>query len=156
MFPLHFLVAVVAFGAGWFGHSAREQATGQRTIEPAQADAQHVVLHIGESDDDRFSKLLNQAEQILQTYRDLGVQVEVIANAGGLDMLQSASSQHVERIKSMMGKYENVRFIACSNGLKRLRERGIQPVLIQGVASHTTAGEHLIQRLQEGWTYIRI
>lgn len=155
-FASSMLVASVAFGAGWFGHSTREQSTIPATMEKPKAGAQHVVLHIGESNDARFGKLLDQAEELLQDYRDQGIQVEVIANAGGLDMLRTASSHHAERIKSMMEKYENVRFIACSNGLKRLRERGIEPVLIQGVTSHTTAGDHLIQRLQEGWTYIRI
>lgn len=154
------LVAVIAFGAGWFSHNLHQNVPRKLALEsiiPAsQSDSRHVILHIGDADAGRFSVLLDRAERILREYHDLGVQVEVIANAGGLDMMRTASSPEAGRIKALIAKYDNVRFIACSKGLKRLRERGLDTTLLPGVSSDEPAGDHLIRRLHDGWTYIKI
>lgn len=150
------LVVVMAFGAGWLGHSIQRDAPQQYALDNISGISQHVILHIGESDEARFSSILAKAEKILREYRDSGIQVEVVANAGGLDMLRTASSRHVDHIKSMIASYDNVRFIACSKGLERLRANGLDPMVIKGVDAHEPAADHLVQRLTEGWTYIRI
>jgi intracellular sulfur oxidation DsrE/DsrF family protein len=150
------LIVVMAFGAGWATQSTQNQEAGTLEFRTISADPQHVILHIGESDMQRFSMILDQAESILHQYHGDGTRVEVIANAGGLDLLQTSSSPQIERIRHMMDEYDNVRFIACSNGLNRLREHGQEPVLIDGVYAGISAGDHLIQRLQEGWTYLKM
>jgi len=115
-----------------------------------------VILHIGESDDARFGALLSKASQVLEHYSAAGAQVEVITNAGGLDMVRTVSSHHVDTIKDMISRYDNVSFIACSKGLERLQKQGKDVDLIPGVLSEGPAAEHFIQRLTEGWTLIRI
>lgn len=151
------LVALLAFGAGWLGHSLRDGSPPPQLVQNGTSHiTQHVILHIGESDEARFSSLLAKAEQILRSYQQPGVQVEVVANAGGLDMVRTASSRHIDDIKRLIATYDNVRFIACSKGLQRLRESGMDPMVIPGVDAHEPAADHLIQRLTEGWTYIRI
>ncbi len=150
------LVVVLAFGAGWFGNSLQRDVPQKLALESISSGTQHVILHIGESDEARFSSILAKAEKILREYRDSGIQVEVVANAGGLDMLRTASSRHVDHIKSMISSYDNVRFIACSKGLERLRAGGRDSIVIEGVDAHEPAADHLVQRLTEGWTYIRI
>jgi intracellular sulfur oxidation DsrE/DsrF family protein len=151
-----FLLALVAFGAGWFGHSVQGQAPQQLALETSNADMHHVILHISESDEGRFTAVLDKAEQILQQYQDPGVQVELVANAGGLNLMRTASSRHSDSIKRMIADYDNVRFVACSLGLKKLQERGLDPTLIEGIYADQSAADHLIQRLTEGWTYIKI
>ena len=150
------LVAVLAFGAGWIGHLLQDNTPQNLALENISGESHHVILHIGESDEIRFSSLLAKAEEILRAYRDSEIQVEVVANAGGLDMLRTASSRHIDDIKHMISAYDNVRFIACSKGLQRLRASGLDPIVIQGVDAHEPAADHLIQRLTEGWTYIKI
>jgi intracellular sulfur oxidation DsrE/DsrF family protein len=151
-----FLLALLAFGAGWFGHSVQGQAPQRLALETSKADMHHVILHISESDEGRFTAVLDKAEQILQQYQHPGVQVDVLANAGGLDLMRTTSSRHTDSIKRMIAGYENVRFIACGLGLKKLQEGGLDPTLIQGVYADQSAADHLIQRLTEGWTYIKI
>lgn len=149
------LVMVAAFTAGWLGHSFQsgEERLAVAAIEP---ESRHVILHIGESDDTRFSALLERAEQMLDAYTAAGIEVEVVTNAGGLDMVRTSSSSHVDTIRNMIARYDNVRFIACSKGLNRLRQQGHDVELIQGVSSDEPAADHLIQRLTEGWTLIKI
>ena len=151
-----FLLALLAFGAGWFGHSLQGQAPQQLALGTSGADTPHVILHISESDENRFIAVLDKAEQILQQYQDPAVQVEVIANAGGLDLMRTASSRHTDAVKRLIATYDNVRFIACSLELKKLQEGGLDPTLIEGIHADQSAADYLIQRLTEGWTYIKI
>ena len=149
------LVLVATFTAGWLGHSYQsgEEQLAMATVE---SESRHVILHIGKSDDAQFSALLDRAKQMLDAYTVAGIQVEVVTNAGGLDMVRTAESHHVETIRAMIAHYDNVRFIACSKGLNRLRQQGKDVELIQGVSSEEPAANHLIQRLTEGWTLIKI
>ena len=70
--------------------------------------------------------------------------------------MRTASSHYIDRIKLLIARYDNVRFIACSRGLSKLRELGMNTTIIDGVDAHAPAADHLIERLTEGWTYIKI
>ncbi len=150
------LIAVLAFAAGWGGHSLRDDSIPAIALDTGKTDGPHVILHISDSDEARFVKVLERTRQILQQYRNTNAQIEVVANSGGLDLLRTASSHHVDSIKRLIAHYDNVRFIACSRGLGKLRELGLDTTVINGVDSHAPAADHLIERLTEGWTYIRI
>ncbi len=147
------LLAVLAFGAGWMGHSMQGPDPQKMALGNG---SQHVILHIAQSDESRFSGLLARVEQILQQHSAAGVQVEVVANAGGLDLMRTASSPHTDSIRRMVASYDNVRFVACSVGLQKIQQAGLDTTLIEGVSADKPAADHLIQRLSEGWTYIRI
>jgi len=150
------LLALV-FGAGWVGHGLQEQMVeSQAALESIVPSTRHVILHIGESDEVRFTALLKKAEDILEKYSAQGVEVEVITNGGGLDLVRTAASRHVDSIRKMISQYHNVHFIACSKGLERLRKLGQDSSVIDGVYNDEPAADHLIQRLTEGWTLIRI
>jgi len=149
------LIMLIAFGAGWAGHSLTEN-TEPVMLDTANNAIPHVILHISDSDESRFSKVLARTDQLLHKYGDSGVQVEVVANAGGLDFMRTASSRHIDKIKTLISRYDNVRFIACARGLNRLRANGQDATVIEGVDAHEPAADHLIERLTEGWTYIRI
>ncbi len=151
------LVLVCVFGAGWYGHSLREEYIDHALLQDQPApDSKHVILHIGESDEALFASLLKKTERILDQYSARGVRVEVVANAGGLDLMRTAASRHIENIKQLIAHYPNVRFIACSKGLKRLQEMGQDARVIEGVQSDGPAADHLVQRLTQGWTLIRL
>jgi intracellular sulfur oxidation DsrE/DsrF family protein len=150
------LMILVAFGAGLAGHAWRGFAPGELALGDTPADSNHVILHIGESNERRFSDLIATTREILERFRDSGTQVEVVANAGGLDLLRTSTSSHIDTIKSMINAYDNVRFIACSKGLSRLKQQGLDTTLIEGVSADEPAADHLIQRLSERWSYIQI
>ncbi|TCK18614.1 intracellular sulfur oxidation DsrE/DsrF family protein [Thiogranum longum] len=150
------LIAVLAFGAGWGGHSLRGNTLPPIALGTASTGAPHVILHISDADETRFVEVLDRTRQILQQYRNTDAQIEVVANSGGLDFMRTASSHHVDSIKRLIAHYDNVRFIACSRGLGKLRELGLDARVISGVDAHAPAADHLIERLTEGWTYIRI
>lgn len=149
-------LSAIVFGAGWVGHSLHEQYSVQATLENIVPESQHVILHIGESNEVRFAQLLTKAERLLDEYSARGIEVEVVTNAGGLDLVRTAASQHIDDIKRLISHYPNVRFIACARGLERLQKAGQDVAVVDGVYTGEVAADHLIQRLTEGWTLVRI
>lgn len=149
------LMALV-FGAGWIGRGLQTPQHGQVALESIAPQARHLILQIGQSDEVRFAALLQKTEEILNTYSAQGVQVEVVTNAGGLDLVRTAASKQIDSIRQMIARYPNVHFIACSKGLDRLRQAGKDASVIEGVYDGEAAADHLIQRLTEGWTLIQI
>ena len=134
----------------------------QRTIDsivldnPA-ADPYRVVLHIGYSDPEKFRETLDDAESLLRKYTDGNMRVEILAHAGGIDLLRADVSPYVQRVADLMSRYDGkLTFIACANAIKRVEERGEKVILIGNVYTGTTAIDHVIRRLREGWTYVKI
>lgn len=109
-----FLLALLALGAGWFGHSVQGQTPQQLALETSKAELHHIILQFSKLDEGRFTAVLDKVEEILQQYQDPGVQVEVVVNAGGLDLMRITSSCYTESTKHMIAGYNNVRFVAFS------------------------------------------
>ena len=84
------------------------------------------------------------------------IELEVIANAGGLDLFREEASPYAMRIQQLSEQYPNVKFIACTNAIERLREKGIEPHLIKSVHRGPTALDQVVKRMNDGWTYIKI
>lgn len=149
------LLLASGFLLGWMASTTNEplHTVVLRQLEPGN---HKVVLHIDRSDKARFDEVLDGAEELLRDYRDKGMEVDVLANAGGIDLLRADVSPYAQRVARMMREYDNLHFIACTNTLQRLREKGIQPLLIDHTQQDSTAVEHIIHRLQQGWAYIRV
>lgn len=149
------LLLTIGFLLGWLT-STQHESLHSVVLRDVQAGIHKVVLHIDHSDTTRFNEVLDGAEELLRDYRDKGMEVDVLANAGGIDLLRADVSPYAQRIARMMNEYDNLHFIVCTNTLQRLREKGIQPLLINHTQQDSTAVEHIIHRLQQGWAYIRV
>jgi len=173
-FVAYMAFLIVAFGGGWISsdlmHAPGQvvgSASGQTSgIEQMGALVNGVagktgkyILHIGQRDNARFRKTLDEAEALMALYKNnpQGIELEIIANAGGLDLFREGATPYAERVKKISIMYPNIKFIACANAIERLRERGIEPDLIN-VVHHgsTTAIDQVVKRVNEGWTYIKI
>jgi intracellular sulfur oxidation DsrE/DsrF family protein len=152
------LLFAAGFLLGWVVQEAQRphEPISSVVLRDIEAGRYKVVLHIDRSDATRFEEVLDSAEYLLKTYRDSGVEVEVLANAGGIDLLRVDVSPYARRVARLMSEYDNLRFIACANSLQRLQEKGIKPILIDRARTETTAVEHIAQRLQQGWAYVRL
>ena len=150
------LVLVLGFGAGILGYQAApwlEQTVASQASETA---AKRIVLHIGESDPERFAATLAYTERYLREQAGTGAMVEVVANAGGLDLLRQGKSPYEREILELMARYDNLRFVACMNTLRKLQQDGSTPALIRDVRTDQTAVDHIIERVLQGWTYIKV
>lgn len=158
------LLAALTFSAGWLGHS--RMGAMPETESLAQAEAviadgqrhQNVVLHLSNGDPEKLHAALDEAEDLLRSYKNSkrSFQLEIVANGGGLDLLRRDISPLPRRVNQMVNAYDNVSFLACSKALERLRERGVKIDLLDEADVTSSALEQIIQRVREGWLYIKV
>ena len=160
------LMFLLVFSSGWLGGDLmhrtdkvnQDNAYFAGGINAAQEVKGKFVLHIGTHDQVKFKQAIDEIENLLVSYRSetQPIELEVIANAGGLNLFREDGSPYVQKVKQISQQYPNVKFIACANAIERLRERGIEPKLIDAVRQGTTALDQVVKRMNEGWTYIKI
>ena len=128
------------------------------TVAVDQTQQENIILHISKSDPEQFAAALDYAEKFLIEHEAQGQQVDVVAHAGGLDMMRADASPIKKQIVAMMGKYDNVHFVACAGAIKMFTQKnGVAPDIIQGVGTDYTAFDHIVGRLQGGgWKYIKV
>jgi intracellular sulfur oxidation DsrE/DsrF family protein len=160
-FPTRIVASIAAlaisFSAGMFGYQYLSTPAGQPVLAgAAQQQSDKVILHISQSSQRQFVSALDYTEQFLRARTSSGDEIEVVAHANGLDLLREDVSPLRERIKILIQQYDNVHFIACAGAIGLLRDSGIEPRIIPGVSTDTTAFDHIVTRLQGGgWRYIK-
>lgn len=151
-----------AFLAGWLGHSLLSVSeihvplAGGVNLPVQGREHLNTLFHIDLDEEAAMKGLLDRTEAILTAYADQDAQVEVVANAAGLNMLRTDTSAFAPRIRAMMDKYDNLTFVVCANTIKRLQEKGENVLLIDRIHARETALDHVVERLRDGWTYIKI
>jgi intracellular sulfur oxidation DsrE/DsrF family protein len=150
------LVLVMCFGVGVLGYRTAPILEQAFALQGAPSQPTRLVLHIGESDPEHFSATLAYTERYLRENAGSDTMVEVVANAGGLDLLRQGNSPHEARILELMDRHENLQFVACMNSLRNLRRQGVAPALIRDVRTDQTAVDHIIERVLQGWTYVKV
>lgn len=149
-------VLTICFGMGTLGYKTAPlwTTTGEQSLQTSQH--KRVILHIGESNMEQFSATLAAAESYLRQHENGDVQVEVVANAGGLDLLRTGTSPYEEKVLALIQSYENLHFIACANSVRNLRRLGTEPHFIGDIETKKSAVDHIVGRVLEGWTYIKM
>ena len=145
------VAALIGLTGAFTGYLAGSQQQVAYAENPDQ-----VLLHLDESDPARFQAVLDYAESFLEKHHNSGARVEVIANAGGVDLLRTGTSPYQARIEQMINRYDNLEFIACSNALRNLRAMGVETRLLDEVEQDRTAVDHIVRRLRDGWSYRRV
>ncbi len=123
------------------------------------ADPSRVLLHIDSSEPDKMQAVLDQAERLLDAADRQGrvVQLEVLANSRGLDLLRADHSPFAERMARMKQRHaNNLHWVACGQSIARLQSDGEKVVLLPTTQTAQTAIKEIVTRLQQGWTYVRV
>jgi intracellular sulfur oxidation DsrE/DsrF family protein len=116
------------------------------------------LLHIDSGSPQKMLDVLDQAERYLNQAEAQGraLQLEVVANSHGLNLLRAGYSPYSERIAQMRQRHANLQFIACSQSVARFTSEGQRVVLLPAATTAPTAVGEIVSRLQQGWTYVRI
>lgn len=168
--PVNYAVAayvlflLLGFSGGWLSSGlvtdpvATSHDVGVDSGIANVEQAEKYILHIGSHDVEKFKHVLDKAETLVSRYQDdlQLIELEIIANANGLDLFRESASPYAQRVKQLSNKYPNIKFIACTNAIERLREKGIEPDLINAVHQGPTALDQVVKRMNQGWTYIKI
>jgi len=115
-----------------------------------------VVLFIDDPDTKKFSATLDKAEALLQKHDAKDVQVDIVASSGGIDFLRTSTTPYASRIRQLAKTYDSLEFVACNNTLARLRSEGKPVDIIQEAIIAPSAVQFVVQRLQQGWSYVAI
>lgn len=122
------------------------------------ADPDRVMLHIDSAAPEKMKAVLDHAERLLDQAERQGrtLQLEVIANSLGIDLLRAGHSPYAERMARMKQRHANLQWVACGQSIARLRSNGELIELLPDTRTATTAISEIVSRLQQGWTYVRV
>jgi len=155
---------------GWFAHTAhgganppvyeRQDLDSFQTVQlmSAEGKQQNVILHLTTDDPHKLAYALDEVETLLDSYRKRGlpIRLEVVANGDGLALLRSKVSPYPNRTEELIKDYDNLTIMACANALHQLKEQGVDTQLLPHVTTTKSALERVVERLQEGWLYVKV
>lgn len=161
------LLLSAGVGVGWLFHAtpsgsgfAQSTAVPEKMVRlaAAQSDANKILLHIDSGSQQKLAAVLDRAESLLAdaSKHNPNFQVEILANSQGLDLLRADRSPYVKRIANLTQNNENLRLIVCAQTLARLTREEGRIVLLPSTQVAPTAIGEVVDRLQQGWTYIKI
>ena len=161
------LTLVVGVVLGWstyqYSPNAIQAISAENTFQYVanHVNVEHgkrkIVLHIDSSDLQVVNAALNEADQLLATYRKANtpMELDIITNKSGINILRPGISPYINRIQNLINSDE-VAIYACNRSIaKALKKEGVEIVLMQGVTKDKSARELIPQRLEKGWVYIK-
>ncbi len=116
-----------------------------------------IILHIDSSDLQVVNAALNEADNLLATYRkaNIPLKLDIITNKTGINVLRPGMSPYLARIQKFLDD-DNVSVYACQRSIAKAHmKEGIDIVLMKGVTTDKSARELIPERLKEGWVYIK-
>lgn len=144
------------FVGGWMLSPVDGSPESGFRLADVNADAMKVVLYLGDSDPQKFSKTLKTAENLLKRYEQDGTEVYVVTSAGGVDLLRTSTSSVAADISALKDRYASLHFVACNNTLFNLQKKG-QPIqLVNEAEVAPSAVSFVVDHLKKGWTYMAI
>jgi uncharacterized protein len=126
------------------------------------AKPHRVVIQVDQNDPAVMNLALNNAQNVIEYYRDQhqDVNVEIVAYGPGLNMLRADSSPVKARIAEIASSDatfpSKIVFSACNNTKQAMEKREGHPITIIPQARIVPAGVVRIMELEEqGWSYVR-
>lgn len=161
------VLMLLSFAGGWLIHSHADESLmghlatlGAVDLKTANTQAQlppRVILHVATDNPKTFAGALEQASYLLNKGRKEGIKVEVVANAGGLKLLEANSNSHFsQEIRKMIKADPNLHFVACGITIHNLEAAGVPVELIHRVRVAPSAVQEIVKRLNEGWMYVNV
>jgi len=162
------LILFAGLSGGWVLRSLESQAVAgvpapviggyQAVSLTREADPNRVMLHLDSAEPGRMEAVLDRAEQLLdEAEREgRGMQLEIVANSHGINLMRAGVSPHAARIARMTQRHANLHWVACSQTIARFTGEGQHVELLPTARAAPTAIGEIVSRLQQGWTYVRV
>lgn len=119
--------------------------------KPSIDNPRQVVFSITSADDEAIHHVLSSANNVLKFYGPENVEMEIVAYYHGIRALLKKEKEIAVRVDALM-QYD-VRFIACGNTLRT--KKIPESELIEGSEVVTAGIVEMIERVKEGWAYIK-
>ncbi|MEJ2468978.1 MAG: DsrE family protein [Campylobacterales bacterium] len=119
--------------------------------EPSIMEPRQIVFSVTEGSDEAINHVLSSANNVLKFYGPEKVQMEIVAYSGGIRTLLKSNPKIAERVRTLM--LYDVTFVACGNTMRTKKITKEQ--LIDDVEIVTAGIVEMIERVKEGWIYIK-
>lgn len=122
-------------------------------------DSWNIVLHVNSNDEYVQKTILDETENLLESFKESNqkVKVEIVAYGKGIFLFDNDKTKYKNRLQSLKSSYGNLSYAVCGRTVKRLEK--IEGRKIQLISKMTVARSgiyQIIKRQKQGWNYIRI
>lgn len=125
----------------------------------AANEERKIILHVTTGDIYAVKGALDEAEQLLASYRDAGtpMKLDIVTYREGINMMRVGVSPYVQRIEDIIENNDNVSLYACMRSIDKAQKKEGKPIVMMDKAvTDKTAQELISERLQKGWIYIKV
>jgi intracellular sulfur oxidation DsrE/DsrF family protein len=119
--------------------------------KPSIDNPRQVVFCITSAEDEEIHHVLSSANNVLKFYGPENVEMEIVAYYHGIRALLKKEKEIAVRVDALM-QYD-VRFIACGNTMRTKKIE--ESELIEGTEVVTAGIVEMLERVKEGWIYIK-
>ncbi|MCS6786666.1 MAG: hypothetical protein NZ524_06510 [Thiobacillaceae bacterium] len=126
----------------------------QAVAATPRPDVRSLILHVDSGERAVLERALALAESLLA--QDGRRRVEVVVHSAGLDLLRADVTPFRARIERLARMHANLSFVACGNTIARLTREGKRVVLLPQARKVDSAVGNIVQRLRQGWVYIKV
>lgn len=131
-------------------HAADKTDTKPST-EAAPEGTHRLLIQVNKRDEEFQDHVLSNIVNLQKHYGVDNIEIEVVAYGPGIWLLTEKSA-HRKRIESLL--LQNVVFTACGNTLDTVAKDGKRPPLIEGVGEVQAGITRIIERQEQGWSYL--
>src|SRR5438094_5806653 len=118
--------------------------------EQVAAAANKVVVQVSDADPAKWSLALNNVRNLQADLGAKNVDIEIVAYGPGIGMLKTDSVVG-NRIGEALGA--GVKIVACENTMRGQKLN--RPDMLEGIGYVKAGVVEIMQRQQQGWTYLR-
>jgi len=123
---------------------------GSAFAQPATAAANKVVVQVSDADPIKWNLALNNARNLQADLGAKNVDIEIVAYGPGIGMLK-ADTVVGNRIGEALGS--GVKIVACENTMRG--QKLTKSDMLEGIGYVNAGVVEIMQRQQQGWTYLR-
>jgi intracellular sulfur oxidation DsrE/DsrF family protein len=130
-----------------------------KNAAPVDRTERRIILHVTTGEISAVKGALDEAEQLLASYRDAGtpMKLDIVTYKEGINMLRVGVSPYVGRIEEIVENNDNVSLYACQRSIaKAAKKEGKDIVMMEKAVTDKTAQELISERLKKGWIYIKV
>ncbi len=129
------------------------QALLSSSSQPQMAEKKYLI-HLDSSNPQKLSAALDQTEKLLVDGGP-GLKVDFITNYHGVRLFDVNNPKRAQ-LEGLLNRFDNLTLYACKRALQRAMEKGVKLDLLPQVKHDKPALDAVVERLNEGWKYIKI
>lgn len=119
-----------------------------------QMAEQKYLIHLDSSNPQKLAAALDKTEKLL-VKGGPGLKVDFITNYQGVRLFD-VNNPHREQLEGLLNRFDNLTLYACKRALQRAMEKDVRLQLLPQVKHDKPALDAVVERLNEGWKYIKI